>query len=1221
MDFRLLKLVLIDSYSAGRVVELPVDGGAVLTGRNGRGKTTLLQLIPIFYGENPTRIVATETNRLDFNSFYLPRLTSYIIFEYQRADHGVRMVILHASSTGTERRYAFARSSYRPDLFLSPDGCNIIQVPDLRRTFHQSGIHLSHSISAVAEYRSIIQGKVGSGKQAVKQRQLSLDYAFVGPGQHLTHIEKIVSGMFLRSTNFVHLQGMVVSCIGSGADEVMLQSERLKIESWPDRYDAYNTAMAASDVMSELLDRESRLVAVEAELGCIHARALHLLAHLDGAAIENRRQRAAHATLAEQEQQTYASTSSAIHVRRDTAIGEAKQCERRADALDKQRAEYGEKDLPAKAQRLRQEPEIQQRLADLTDRRGILLGAQERIDLEYGRRLNALDRAHTETDRAAAAARAALSATFDPRIQALEATAAIDLEALAGAHRAQREVIESNLRTTLERKGQCSQRLSAPQPDPEAVALRDTKRDELDARTAEHHQAEQLVHQRHDAYTKAKTAHAVEEQRGKRLAEQRASLKQRRQRCLLHKSPGETSLLHFLRTSRPEWIFNIAKVIRDDVLTREDLSPELVDSLPTLYGVALDLGRVPAHLAADEEALQREIEEVDALLARTDDDVRLAEQSLAATERARRQTEEALTLARHECQRAETIVTSVRGELTAAERRVDQARKQAARLARDQFQEVERAEADLHRDLLAADATAKMAIEERQRQRAADRRNLEAQRQSLLDADALEQAARRAREASDRASIEAECAGALSAAGVDTKILADLDSRASEARQELARIEQSRAEVHQWQHWQAHEWPLKEDFLRDGRAARAQEALARAEALAEDTRWQRRWAELGVIKKRLDSEDATIDESIRAVRARLEGFRSYPADPQVQAQAYDPGWVLEALVAQANTSQTEAAALLRTIIILVERIKRAFVSHRGSGPEDFYNTQSAAMPLGATPRQWVAVFGTWFASAHDQWRHILAMDAGLIASSIDRFHRDLAAFHRDVSGFNRELQKSMDSSLDFESITGLKIEVESMITTLRYWEPIAAIAEEHRAWLALEGQELPPPVFAATLRKLLEQWETREGIRAELPNLIRIKGSVVENGRTRKFHNAADLERVSSNGLSYLILCTIFIAFVNRIRGSAPVTLVWALDELKDLDIGNIEALLSVLGRNKIVLVSAFPDPDAEILALFPNRFTVDAQQRLLETQVFDPAAQSAPLATQVPAVTGGDDV
>jgi hypothetical protein len=223
MDYRLLRLILIDSYSSGRVVELPLEGGAVLTGRNGRGKTTLLQLVPIFYGENPTRIVGTETNRLDFNGYYLPRLTSYIIFEYVRRDVTC-MVVLHASQQGGDRRYRFVRSAYRPELFLLRDGVNILKVSDLQRHFKLEGVIHSVAISAVSEYRAIIQGKAGSGRALQRQRALVADYAFVGSGHHLTHIEKIVSGMFLRRTDFQDLQRMVVSCISDVEGEIALST-------------------------------------------------------------------------------------------------------------------------------------------------------------------------------------------------------------------------------------------------------------------------------------------------------------------------------------------------------------------------------------------------------------------------------------------------------------------------------------------------------------------------------------------------------------------------------------------------------------------------------------------------------------------------------------------------------------------------------------------------------------------------------------------------------------------------------------------------------------------------------------------------------------------------------------------------------------------------------------------------------------------------------------
>ena len=41
--------------------------------------------------------------------------------------------------------------------------------------------------------------------------------------------------------------------------------------------------------------------------------------------------------------------------------------------------------------------------------------------------------------------------------------------------------------------------------------------------------------------------------------------------------------------------------------------------------------------------------------------------------------------------------------------------------------------------------------------------------------------------------------------------------------------------------------------------------------------------------------------------------------------------------------------------------------------------------------------------------------------------------------------------------------------------------------------------------------------------------------------------------------------------------------------------------RNAITLASAFPDPDAEVLALFRHRFSVEEGRRLLEARVSEP--------------------
>ncbi len=527
------------------------------------------------------------------------------------------MVVLHASQQGGERRYRFVRSPYRSDLFLLPDGVNILQVPDLRRHFKLKGVIHSEAISGVSEYRSIIQGKVGSGKAWQRQRALVADYAFVGSGHHLTHIEKIVSGMFLRRTDFQDLQRMVVSCISDADAEIALSTERRKIASWPEHYGAYTRAMDEAGRMAEIARprgtacrRSRRSLAASTPGYCVclpisrrptprtgrsgHARARW----------PKRRSRPTAGPPTE-----YVSGWSGQGARpRDQ--------ESRAADLERQHDDYLRRDLPAKADLLLREPELRDRLQQLHRRREALLGEQEKISLKYERLLNDLDRRHTLADAAANEVRTELYQGFEPRFAALDAEARADLEQLGGTHRAERQVLDGRLQETLERKGECSQRVRAPQPDPELIEIRDQKRSEAEALDAERQTAEDTVRQRQEVLAKAKAAHQEQEERLQRLRAQRGELEQRRQTLLLQQSPGEESLLHFLRSSRPDWVFDIAKVVREDLLVRSDLNPELIETLPALYGVGLELGHVEAHLAADEDGLRREIAETEDLLAK-----------------------------------------------------------------------------------------------------------------------------------------------------------------------------------------------------------------------------------------------------------------------------------------------------------------------------------------------------------------------------------------------------------------------------------------------------------------------------------------------------------------------------------------------------------------------------------------------------------------------------
>ena len=80
---------------------------------------------------------------------------------------------------------------------------------------------------------------------------------------------------------------------------------------------------------------------------------------------------------------------------------------------------------------------------------------------------------------------------------------------------------------------------------------------------------------------------------------------------------------------------------------------------------------------------------------------------------------------------------------------------------------------------------------------------------------------------------------------------------------------------------------------------------------------------------------------------------------------------------------------------------------------------------------------------------------------------------------------------------------------------------------------------------------------------------------------------MSSNGLSYIILVVILIGFINRIRRKERVAVPFVVDALKDLSVGNATALLNLLARNNITMVSAFPDVDPDLAPLFTNNYKI----------------------------------
>ena len=126
------------------------------------------------------------------------------------------------------------------------------------------------------------------------------------------------------------------------------------------------------------------------------------------------------------------------------------------------------------------------------------------------------------------------------------------------------------------------------------------------------------------------------------------------------------------------------------------------------------------------------------------------------------------------------------------------------------------------------------------------------------------------------------------------------------------------------------------------------------------------------------------------------------------------------------------------------------------------------------------------------------------------------------------------------------------------------------------------------------------GKQEDFSSLIRFKFHLEVEGQPRNAVNARELEDISSNGLSTLVLILLFQGFVDLVRGKHTFTMLWPLDELGTIDSINRRVLFQMLAEHDIALLTAAPDLRPADLAHFQAAYELeihDGQRRVIEMQ------------------------
>jgi hypothetical protein len=123
----------------------------------------------------------------------------------------------------------------------------------------------------------------------------------------------------------------------------------------------------------------------------------------------------------------------------------------------------------------------------------------------------------------------------------------------------------------------------------------------------------------------------------------------------------------------------------------------------------------------------------------------------------------------------------------------------------------------------------------------------------------------------------------------------------------------------------------------------------------------------------------------------------------------------------------------------------------------------------------------------------------------------------------------------------------------------------------------------------------RSALGGGIAALLEIELRLREGNSDLVIRTDRQLNESSSHGMAYLILCKFLLAFTRLLRGNAPATIHWPIDELGTLHHNNVKKIFDACSSNNIRILGAFPNPDSEVLSLFANRYIVNKQTRQLQ--------------------------
>ncbi len=1197
----LRRIILIQTHLPG-VVELLLDGHTNICGTNASGKTTLQRLIPVFYGELPSKVV--PKTRKKFDDFYLPQSNSYLVYEYQREEGEVCQVVLTRSAKdGVQYRFVDAPYDKQQLLFQDDKGkVNAYEYDQWLTQLKALGIVSSRKISATSEYRAIIQndtsGLRGNTSDGIKLRQLAARYALVAPRHKIRHMEKLVSAVHAKEGKMDTLRTMLAAIFEE--DGLVQPTTRVKNAKARDWIMQMRQSMRLESLQGEqqnITELAGTLDVSEAQLALLRPLLVDDLQRSITQRADIEAQEGQLKSQLNELKSSFAATQDDLNAQISQADAQLKTCDSQLEHLQSQFDEYQDKDMDQLASDSQSLPlwteeltQKQQHYRILLEQYGDLEQQLNQQKLSLNESLDRLGQKNRkqirEIEQQRETVRAAQSdkkEQLTEQYQSRRGQLTTDFDEQLNHHRHQ--LIE--LQAQINNMGPSTQEQEDLQLSDKRLELAQdhwrSASEKQQRYNMEHQQSRQQQDKAQIALEQARTdLHQVEKKL--RLLD-------------LQMNPEQGSLRHFLRGELPGWENTVGKVINQELLDRSDLAPQLSQTDSTsnsdIFGIKLALAEISSpSYAQDEIALQIEKERL--------------ENRFGSAKQTQAQCEEALTQAHDNTKQKLELLQQAKRKLDEADNELSFAKESKQRLLSNHQQALSERRTVAQGGL----STAQKQVQELEQQK---KKNLHAlsddYHQQMLEFKAdwqqeidllnqqineLESQIDQKRQSNKEQIKQLEHAFNLELANkdIDPNTLKDLQKGIDFLQRDIDQVRARQEELREYRSFMKVDWQRnRPKYLEQETELKALLQLLNSKLNQHQTAYKEQQQTLEQQRISCHNQLTHFKKLIDALQPLVNKLQElYFRNDLPLINEQNIGDQAERL-SRANSALEARSKQARELKDKLNSFESLLMSDAQKQFLDLLQSELSRLDENADPRDKLPIFKDLLQILADQQRQILEQGE-TIGGDLHKFFTVFSDVNRRISGQGKRLTAAVADDLVLDGINRSEVKIISTVDELNFWGPLKGFADLYMQWRE-SGKDLPSNDYINALSDVVDLLRSDSSYSIE--SLLRIELHLNEGGSDLVIKNDRQLLESSSHGMSYLILCKFLLAFTRLLRGEAKLNVHWPIDEIGTLAYHNVEKLFKACDKNDISIVGAFPNPESDVLTLFKHRYLIDKEKKRLQ--------------------------